>query len=654
MTERLNIINDSPAFLPVCRKDMQLRNWDMLDFLFVTGDAYVDHPSFGHALLSRLLEQAGYRVGILAQPAMADPNSFRVMGTPRLGVLISSGVLDSMVNNYSAAKRPRSKDVYAPGGKPGRRPDRALSVYTKRVREAFGDIPIIIGGLEGSLRRFAHYDYWSNGIRSSILLESGADLLVFGCGERALIEIAQLLDKGVPIRKITGIRGTCYHAEQTQLPKKLQLRLEEKDKSLVILPSVKEVKSDKAVFARAFVAEYREQDAIRGRTLMQLDSDQWVVQNPPQMPLSEAEMDNLYQLPYCRTWHPQYDAMGGVPALTEVSFSITAQRGCFGGCTFCAIGYHQGRVISARSKESIIEEARDMTQMKDFKGYIHDVGGPTANFRHPSCKMQLKKGICAHRECLYPTPCKNLDTSHQDFIALLKSVRNLPGIKKVFVRSGVRYDYALMDKTGKFIPELVKYHVSGQLKVAPEHIASRVLDYMGKPQNTVYEQFVHRYNKANDEIGCDQYLVPYYISGHPGCTLDDAILLAQYIKQTGTTPEQVQQFIPVPGTMAGAMYWSELDPRTMKPIYVAKTAHEQKLQRALLQFSDPKNHADVRTALLEAGRDDLIGFSQPCLVKPSRQTEEQMGSRKPAAQTSKRKPYEKGGSHKSAGKRKRN
>ena len=614
--------SESGAFLPVSRKDMQARGWEEIDFLFLSGDAYVDHPSFGHAMISRLLEAEGYRVGMVAQPDWrGTPEARRRilhrMGTPRLGVMISTGVLDSMINNYTAAGRKRGEDAYSPGGQPNRRPDRALEVYVSMVREAFGDIPIVVGGLEPSLRRFTHYDYWSDALRPGILFDCDADIMVYGAGERAIVEIAALLEKGVPVRNIRTVRNTVVLATPDQLPKKLQAALEAGGRSLVMLPDHDTVVRDKKVFAKAFMMAYREQDPIRGKPVLQKGpDDRYALQNPPQMPLSEREMDSLYAFPYTRTWHPMYTRDGGVPALAEVEFSITSHRGCFGGCTFCAIGFHQGRIIQARSQESILEEAEAMTRNPDFKGYIHDVGGPTANFRHPACHFQMEKGACAHRECMYPTPCKYLDTSHDEYVSLLRRVRQVKGVKKVFVRSGVRYDYALLDPTGEFIPELVKHHVSGQLKVAPEHVSAPVLACMGKPGQDVFDAFVRKYRKANEKADLNQFLVPYFISGHPGGTLEDAVALALYIRHSGTVPEQVQQFIPVPGTLAGAMWWSGYDPRTLDEVYVPRSDREQAMQRALLQYNDPGNRALVMAALRATERTDLIGYGPDCLIPP--------------------------------------
>ena len=614
--------NKRLSFLPVSRKDMEARGWESLDFLFISGDAYVDHPSFGHAMISRLLESEGFKVGMLAQPDWrGTPEARRRilerMGVPRLGVMISTGVLDSMINNYTAAGRKRGQDSYSAGGKSGRRPDRALEVYTAMVRETFGDIPIMVGGLEPSLRRFTHYDYWADALRPSIMTSCQADIMIYGTGERAVMEIAAMLDRGIPVRKIRSVRNTVILAPLEELPGKLRAAVENGDPSVVVLPSHEQVSGDRKVFARAFMMTYREQDPIRGRPVVQMAPDgRFVVQHPPQKPLSETEMDRLYAFPYARNWHPVYDREGGVPALAEVAFSITSHRGCFGGCTFCAISFHQGRMIQARSEDSVAAEAELLVKQPGFKGYIHDVGGPTANFRRPSCSRQKEKGVCAHRECLYPNPCRHLETSHEAYLDLLKRVRNVVGVKKVFVRSGVRYDFAMLDSTGRFIPELVKHHVSGQLKVAPEHISARVLACMGKPGQEVYGRFVKQYRAANEKEGMDQFLVPYFISGHPGSTLRDAVELAVFIRRSGRVPEQVQQFIPIPGTLAGAMYWSGFDPRNLEPVHVPRSEKEQAMQRALLQYDDPKNRMLVMEALKETGRMDLVGYGPECLIPP--------------------------------------
>ncbi|HBR02569.1 MAG TPA: YgiQ family radical SAM protein [Ruminiclostridium sp.] len=623
------------GFLPVSQRDLSEKGWDTPDFIFICGDAYVDHPSFGHAVITRLLEAEGYRVGIISQPDWHSVDDFKRLGRPRLGVMVSSGVLDSMVNNYTASRHRRHKDVYSPGGKPGNRPDRALIVYCNRVREAFGDIPLMIGGLEASLRRFAHYDYWQDTVRSSILIDTNADLLIYGNGERAILEIAKLLERGVPVSSLKSIRGTAYACSMEELPKKLKPGFEDSGEKVLVLPSCEQVQKNKKDYARAFMTQYREQNAFTGHILIQQHNRKFVVQNQPMEPMSEKELDGVYALPYMRRWHPMYDKAGGVPAIEEVEFSITSHRGCFGGCSFCSIGFHQGRVIQPRSKESILQEAELLTQQENFKGYIHDVGGPTANFRIPACKNQALRGACKNRECLYPEPCKYLDTSHKEYIDLLRQLSGLPKVKKVFVRSGVRFDYAMQAKKDRFLEELCKNHISGQLKVAPEHVSNRVLRYMGKPPHDVYESFVRKYHAINKKLGKKQFLVPYFISGHPGSTLEDAIELALYIKDMGYMPEQVQQFIPTPGTLSTCMYYTGLDPRDMKPLYVARTEKEQQLQRALLQFHLPKNHKLIEEALKTAGRTDLIGYDRSCLIRPSgkKTISKKHVHRKPAGKT---------------------
>lgn len=606
------------GFLPISQEDLKERGWDTPDFLFVCGDAYVDHPSFGHAVITRLLEDAGYSVGIISQPDWRSAQDFKRLGRPRLAIMVSSGVLDSMINNYTAAKRKRREDAYSPGGKRGLRPDRALIVYCNRIREAFGDIPLLIGGLEASLRRFAHYDYWQDSVRSSILVDTNANLLIYGNGESAILEIAKFLERGVPIKNLKSIRGTAYACSFEELPQKLKVEEGSSNENFITLPSREQVTENKHDYAKAFMTQYREQNAFSGHILIQSDDNRFIVQNLPMEPMSEKELDRVYALPYMRSWHPVYDKDGGVPAIHEVEFSITSHRGCFGGCSFCSIGFHQGRVIQPRSKKSIMEEAMLLTQQKGFKGYIHDVGGPTANFRKAACKKQMTEGACKNRECLFPEPCKNLDTSHDEYVNLLQELSCIPKVKKVFVRSGVRFDFAMKDRKSKFLEELCTNHISGQLKVAPEHVSNKVLRYMGKPSHDVYESFVTKYNAINQKLDKKQFLVPYFISGHPGSTLDDAIQLALYIKHLGHTPEQVQQFIPTPGTLSTCMYYTGIDPRDMKPLYVARTEKEQELQRALLQYALPKNRKLVEEALERAGRTDLIGYDNDCLISPSR------------------------------------
>lgn len=597
-------------FLPISKKDMLERGWEQLDFIFVSGDAYVDHPSFGPAILCRLLEKHGYKVGIIPQPDWHSTRDFNRLGKPRLGFLVSAGNMDSLLNKFTAAKKVRHQDAYSPGGKAGFRPERATIVYCNRLRELYADVPIIIGGIEASLRRMAHYDYWSNSVRRSILVDSQADLLVFGMGERALLEIAADLQQGVAIENIQDVQGTCYRVPNMDyvwdyLP----------------LPSYSEVKNQKEKFAKAFKIEYLEQDAIRGKRIAQQNDEWCVVQNPPARPLNEAEMDEIYDLPYQRTWHPIYDKAGGVPAIKEVQFSLVSQRGCFGGCNFCAIISHEGRIIQRRSQASLIREAKILTKMPGFKGYIHDVGGPTANFRRPSCDAQLKRGTCRGKPCLSPLPCKNLVADHSDYIELLRKLRALPGVKKVFVRSGIRFDYLLLAKDD-FLTELCKYHVSGQLKIAPEHISDRVTRLMGKSNRQVYLQFVAKFKRINQKLGLKQYLVPYFMSSHPGSKLEDAIELAEFIRDMGYHPQQVQDFIPTPGTLSTCMWYTGIDPLTGEKVYTAKTYEEKLMQRSLMQYWLPKNQEIVRKALHIAAREDLIGFGTKCLVRPKKMPHE--------------------------------
>ncbi len=602
-------------FLPTTAEEMRRLGWDSYDFLYVCGDAYVDHPTFGHAIISRVLEAAGYRVAMLCQPDWKSAAPFTVLGRPKLGVLISSGNIDSMVNAYTAAKKPRRDDLYSPGGKAGRRPPRAVNVYGNRIREAFGDIPVIIGGIEASLRRFAHYDYWSDKVRRSVLLDSQADLLIYGMGEKAVVQIADALRDGTPVSEITGIRGTAYY---TKTPPKG-----------ILLPSFEAVSESKRAYAEGVRIQYENIDAIAGECLIQPHKNGFLVQNPPMPPLEQEELDAVYALPYTRRWHPSYDSEGGVPALSEVAFSLTSNRGCFGCCSFCALAFHQGRSVRSRSHESLLEEAKLLTQLPDFKGYIHDVGGPTANFRNPSCKDQLTRGTCKGRQCLFPDPCKKLEVSHRDFLSLLRKLRALPKVKKVFVRSGIRYDYLVYDKDETFFKELIRHHISGQLKVAPEHVSQRVLNLMGKPTKEVYLRFAKRYQELCKKEGKNQFLVPYLMSSHPGSTLRDAVELAEFLRDIRHQPEQVQDFYPTPGSVSTCMFYTGLDPRTMKPVYVARSAHEKAMQRALLQYKDPKNYALVHEALVAAHRQDLIGFGPRCLIRPKTQ--------KPAPKTGKQK-----------------
>lgn len=595
------------GFLPISRRDMKERGWEQLDFVFISGDAYVDHPSFGPAIICRLLEKHGYKVGIIPQPDWHSTKDFDRLGKPRLGFLVSAGNMDSLLNKFTAAKKVRHQDAYSPGGRAGYRPERATIVYCNRLRELYPDVPIIIGGIEASLRRLAHYDYWTNALRRSILVDSQADLLIYGMGERAILEIAANLQQGVAVENIQDVKGTCY-------------RVPSKDYAwdYLELPSFAEVCRDKLKFAEAFKLEYLEQDPIRGRRLLQQNDEWCVVQNAPAMPLGEEQMDEVYGLPYMRTWHPIYDKMGGVPAIQEVQFSLVSQRGCFGGCNFCAIISHEGRIIQRRSHASLIREAKILTKMKGFKGYIHDVGGPTANFRRTSCDGQLKRGTCRGKPCLSPVPCRQLVADHSDYIKLLRELRSLPGVKKVFVRSGIRFDYLLLAKDD-FLRELCEHHISGQLKIAPEHISDRVTELMGKSNREVYLRFVEKFRRMNEKLGKKQYLVPYFMSSHPGSELSDAIELAEFIRDMGYHPQQVQDFIPTPGTLSTCMYYTGIHPLTGEKVYTAKSYEEKKMQRALMQYWLPKNHDIVRKALHMAHREDLIGFGPKCLVRPREQ-----------------------------------
>ncbi|MBQ4423172.1 MAG: YgiQ family radical SAM protein [Clostridia bacterium] len=584
---------------------MKARGIDGLDFVYISGDAYIDHPSFGTAIIARILQSRGYTVGIIAQPDWHDAEAFKSLGKPRLAFLVSAGNLDSMVDHYTAAKKRRSDDAYTPGGKAGRRPDRAVIVYANRCREAFPHVPVLIGGIEASLRRFAHYDYWDDRVRHSILYDSGADILMYGMGERSVAAIADALDAGVPVHEIRDIPGTCFRVnDPSEVP------------DAIVLPSFSEVSTDRRKYAEAFRIQFEEQDAIRGKRLVQPHEKGCLVQNPPQPPLSTEEMDAVYALPFTRRPHPSYREK--IPAIDEVKFSITSCRGCFGGCNFCALTFHQGRVISARSHESILKEAREMTKDPDFKGYIHDVGGPTANFRKPACRKQLKSGVCRNRSCIGYERCQNLEVSHEDYVALLRKLRAVPGVKKVFIRSGVRFDYLLYDKSDAFLRELCEHHVSGQLKIAPEHIADRTLYYMNKTPHALYEEFLRRYARMNERLGRKQYVVPYLMSSHPGCTLRDAVELAQYLKKTGHRPQQVQDFYPTPGTVSTCMYYTGLDPRTMQPVFVPKDPKEKAMQRALMQYFLASNFSTVRKALALCHREDLIGTGRNALVPPER------------------------------------
>lgn len=592
------------TFLPVSKVDMINRGWDEVDFVYVSGDAYVDHPSFGVSIITRVLENAGYKVGVISQPDWRKNDSFKMFGKPRLGFMVSSGNIDSMVAHYTVAKRKRSTDAYSPGGKMGLRPDRAVIVYCQKIREIYGDIPIIIGGLEASLRRFAHYDYWDDAIRPSILFDSGADLISFGMGEKQTVEIANRLNNGEDIKSLTDIKGTCYAVPVTETPYKG-----------VECPSFENVLASKKEYAISCRIQQDEQDHIRGKVIKQRHGKMMLVQNVPMEPLTTEELDKVYSLPYMRTYHPMYEKDGGVPGIIEVEFSITHNRGCFGACNFCSIAFHQGRFVTCRSKESIIKEAKLLTELDGFKGYIHDIGGPTANFRRTSCDVQLKNGLCKGKKCLAPNPCPALVSTHEEYLDILREIRNLPKVKKVFIRSGIRYDYMLCDKNDEFFKELVKHHVSGQLKVAPEHCSATVLDKMGKPHIQAYKEFSKKYFNFTKSIGKEQYLVPYLMSSHPGATLKDAVELAEFIRDEKLHPEQVQDYYPTPGTISTAMYYTELDPYTLEKVFVAKNPHDKALQRALMQYFNPKNYDLVYEALKKAGRSDLIGTSAKCLIK---------------------------------------
>ncbi len=593
-------------FLPISINDMERRGWDQCDFVYVTGDAYVDHPSFGPAIISRVLESYGYKVGIIAQPDWKDTESITLLGQPRLGFLVSGGNMDSMVNHYSVAKKRRQTDAYSPGGEMGKRPDHATIVYCNLIRKKYRNIPIIIGGIEASLRRLAHYDYWSDKVKRSILLDSQADILSYGMGEHSIVEIAEALSSGIEIKDITFINGTVFKAKNL-----------ESVYDAVILPTYSEILDSKKEFAKSFQIQYTNTDPYSGRRLVEpYKENEYVVQNPPSKPLTQAEMDRVYSLPYMRDYHPSYQEAGGIPAITEVKFSLVSNRGCFGGCNYCALTFHQGRILQTRSHESIVSEAEQLVWDKDFKGYIHDVGGPTANFRHVACEKQNTKGACANKQCLFPNPCKSLKVDHKDYLNLLRKLRSLPNVKKVFIRSGIRFDYLVADNDDQFLEELCEHHVSGQLKVAPEHISDSVLSLMGKPENAVYEKFQEKYKKMNQKLGKNQFIVPYLISSHPGSTLKEAVELAEYLRDLGYMPEQVQDFYPTPSTISTCMYYTGLDPRTLKEVYVPKTPHEKAMQRALIQYRNPKNYELVVEALKKADRMDLIGFDKKCLVRP--------------------------------------
>ena len=597
------------AFLPVSRADMDARGWDACDFVYICGDAYVDHPSFGHAIITRVLEAHGYRVGIICQPDWTDPESIAALGEPRLGFLVSAGNMDSMVNHYTVNKKPRHEDAYTPGGEAGRRPNRAVTVYGNLIRRTYKDKPIIIGGIEASLRRLAHYDYWQDKLKRSVLLDSSADLLIYGMGEHAIIEIADALAGGLPVDQITYVNGTVY---RTSGPDALD---EVYDYEL--LPSWDELEADRLAYARGFNIQQQNMDPITGRRLVEpYPNGVYVVQNPPSAPLTTAEMDEVAELPYARHWHPDYDEAGGIPAFDEIRFSVSSNRGCFGECSFCALTFHQGRMLQVRSRESIIREAEALTRDPEFKGYINDVGGPTANFFKPACTKQLTHGVCKSRRCLWPSVCRNMDTNEDAYAELLRDLRQLPGVKKVFVRSGIRFDYTMADASDKFLVELLRHHVSGQLRLAPEHVSDAVLSVMGKPRREVYDAFVKRFERLSAEYGLKQYVVPYLISSHPGSTMKEAVELACAVRDMGYMPEQVQDFYPTPSTMSTCMFYTGVDPRTMEPVYIPRDPHEKAMQRALIQYRKPENYKLVREALLRAGREDLIGYGPKCLIRP--------------------------------------
>lgn len=607
------------GFLPVSKEDMKKMSCEQLDFVYIIGDAYVDHPSFGHAIISRVLEAHGYTVGIISQPDWKEERSITVLGKPRLGFLISGGNMDSMVNHYYVSGKRRQTDAYTPGGKMGKRPDHATAVYGNLIRRVYKNTPIIIGGIEASLRRMAHYDYWSDSFKRSILLDSQADLISYGMGEKSIVEIADALASGIAVQDITFIPGTIYKTRD------ITGIYDE-----ILLPSYERMKTDPKEYARSFGLQYQNTDPFTGKTLIEpYPNGVYVVQNPPQTPLTVEEMDDIYDLPYMRTYHPSYESQGGVPAIAEIKFSLISNRGCFGGCNFCALTFHQGRTIQVRSHESLLQEASLMTADKDFKGYIHDVGGPTANFRHPSCEKQMTQGVCKNKQCLFPKPCTNLRADHTDYLTLLRRLRTLPGVKKVFIRSGIRFDYLLADADDTFFQELVEHHVSGQLKVAPEHICDSVLSKMGKPSRAVYEQFVKKYTRINETLDKKQFLVPYLMSSHPGSTLKEAIELAEYLRDAGYMPEQVQDFYPTPSTVSTVMYYTGIDPRNGQKVYVCRNPHEKAMQRALIQYRNPNNYELVREALMKAGRQDLIGFGPKCLIRPRNHSGEPIKKKRP-------------------------
>lgn len=595
-------------FLPVTAKEMKDRGWNQVDFVYLTGDAYVDHSSFGCAIISRLLESRGYRIGIISQPDWRKKESIQVFGEPRLGFLVTAGNMDSMVNHYTVSKKHRQKDAYSPGGKMGLRPDMATVVYSNLIRQTYKNTPIILGGIEASLRRLAHYDYWQDQVRRSILLDSGADLISYGMGEHSILEIAEALDSGLQVGEITYIPGTVYKSKTLDMVY-----------DPIVLPSYEKIRDNKKAYADSFAVQYKNTDPFTAKPLAEdYGTRGYVIQNPPAKPLTQQEMDDVYDLPFTGTWHPMYDSQGGIPALEEIRFSLTSNRGCFGSCSFCALTFHQGRILQTRSHDSIIKEAIHMTEDPAFKGYIHDVGGPTADFRQPSCEKQLTKGVCQNRQCLFPEPCKNLTADHSDYVALLRKLRKITKVKKVFIRSGVRFDYVMADKSPVFLQELVKYHISGQLRVAPEHVSDQVLRYMGKPSHQVYERFLKAYEKANAKTGQKQYAVPYFMSSHPGCTVKDAVKLAEYVRDLGFTPEQVQDFYPTPSTLSTCMYYTGIHPLTGEKVYVPKDPHEKAIQRALMQYKNPANRVLVLEGLKLAGRMDLVGFGPKCLIRPER------------------------------------
>ncbi|MDY5023314.1 MAG: YgiQ family radical SAM protein [Blautia sp.] len=595
-------------FLPVTKEEMLRRGWSCVDFVYITGDAYVDHPSFGPAIISRLLESRGYRVGMIPQPDWRKKESVQVFGEPRLGFLVTAGNMDSMVNHYTVSKKHRQKDAYSPGGEMGLRPDRAVVVYSNLIRQTYKKTPIILGGIEASLRRMAHYDFWDNCLKRSVLMDSGADLISYGMGEHSILEIAEALQNQIPVQELTYIPGTVYRSRSTQ-----------RAYNVIELPSFEELSADKKAYARSFAVQYKNTDPFTASPLAEsYGTKGYVIQNPPASPLSMEEMDDIYDLAYTYQYHPMYEEKGGIPALEEIKFSLTSNRGCFGGCSFCALTFHQGRILQVRSHDSLIREAERLTKQPDFKGYIHDVGGPTADFRQPSCNKQLTKGVCMERQCLFPTPCKNLTVDHSDYVKLLRKLREIPGVKKVFIRSGVRFDYVVADRDKTFLRELVEHHVSGQLRVAPEHVSDQVLHYMGKPSHQVYQQFLKEYEKENKQTGKQQYAVPYFMSSHPGCTMKEAVKLAEYVRDLGFTPEQVQDFYPTPSTLSTCMYYTGIHPLTGEKVYVPRNPHEKAIQRALMQYKNPANYHLVEEGLKLAGRTDLIGYKKECLIHPAK------------------------------------